>query len=425
MRNHAACLALFASFALAQPDQPGVPPPPGAFPEKPLGTLIPEQPDALSWDAKRDDMLLKAAAYLRSTQAESGGWNIRPGAPVFPAITGLALQGLLDRPQTPENDDAIKRAIAFILSMQQPDGGIYDKVLPTYNTAICLSALTRIPQPSAQVKAAIPRARDFIKGLQYGEGAVIQEGIASSPQKVTKDHAFYGGWGYGNHGRPDLSNTAFMLEALHDSGVAETDPAFQRALVFLQRCQMIEKAPDGTIINAMDYAKGSRQGGFIYSTSVNKDTVGAGQSQTAAMIEETLDDGTNISRLASYGSMTYSGFKSYLYAGLSPQDPRVLAARDWIARNYTLHENPGMGTDGLYYYFLVFARALDTFDETSIATIAPDGSTAPRQWRADLVHRLAELQTPDGSFRSVDDRWMENDPVLITAYAAIALQCTK
>jgi hypothetical protein len=31
------------------------------------------------------------------------------------------------------------------------------------------------------------------------------------------------------------------------------------------------------------------------------------------------------------------------------------------------------------------------------------------------------LQEPDGSFKSVDDRWMENDPVLITAYSLIAL----
>jgi hypothetical protein len=31
------------------------------------------------------------------------------------------------------------------------------------------------------------------------------------------------------------------------------------------------------------------------------------------------------------------------------------------------------------------------------------------------------MQQPDGSFKSVNDRWMENDPVLITAYGLIAV----
>jgi len=120
--------------------------------------------------------------------------------------------------------------------------------------------------------------------------------------------------------------------------------------------------------------------------------------------------------------MTYAGFKSYLYAGLKKDDPRVIAARDWIAANYTLEENPGVGTDGLYYYFLVFTKAMSAFGEPTITAVDAEGTTTKRRWKTDLVHRLASLQNEDGSFRSVDDRWMENDPVLITAYALIALR---
>jgi hypothetical protein len=126
------------------------------------------------------------------------------------------------------------------------------------------------------------------------------------------------------------------------------------------------------------------------------------------------------SRLRAYGSMTYAGFKSYLYAGLTKDDPRVTAAKRWIAANYTLSENPGVGTDGQYYYYVMFAKAMAASGDASVLT--PGGA---RDWRVDLINQLATLQNEDGSFRSVDDRWMESDPVLITAYSLNALQAAR
>jgi squalene-hopene/tetraprenyl-beta-curcumene cyclase len=141
------------------------------------------------------------------------------------------------------------------------------------------------------------------------------------------------------------------------------------------------------------------------------------------MIETTLPDGTKASRLRAYGSMTYAGFKSYIFANLDRDDPRVTTAYDWIRRNYTLQENPGTGTDGMYYYFVTFARALDAWGLPTIETLAEGGAPVEtRDWASDLIARLAELQNPDGSFQVIDDRWMEDNPVLITAYALLALQ---
>jgi squalene-hopene/tetraprenyl-beta-curcumene cyclase len=100
----------------------------------------------------------------------------------------------------------------------------------------------------------------------------------------------------------------------------------------------------------------------------------------------------------------------------------VVGAFDWIRRNYTVSENPGVGTDGQYYYYVTFARALDAWGEPMIETIRPDGSKETRDWAMDLIEALAKLQNADGSFKSVDDRWMENNPVLITAYALLALE---
>jgi squalene-hopene/tetraprenyl-beta-curcumene cyclase len=372
-------------------------------------------------------MTAKAIAYLRSQQDQkTGGWSVNPNGPSFPAISGLVLSGMLAEPGMTDADPAVAAGVKYILSNVQPDGGIYDQLLPSYNTSICLTALAKVKNPP-QVKAVVKNAQDFLRSLQYGESAVVRPGLGESAEPVGKDHAFYGGTGYGRHGRPDLSNTAWVLEGLHASGVPADDPAFQRALVFLQRVQMVEER-GGVKINEMPYAKGSKQGGFIYATSVNKDEVGVGQSlSTLGPVEETLDDGTKVSRLRAYGSMTYSGFKSYLYAGLKKDDPRVQAAMEWISRNYSLTENPGAGQDGLYYYYVVFARAMQANGQPRVRVVNADGSSQERRWAEDLVAQLATLQEADGSFRPMKDgaRWMEDNKVLITAYALIALEAAQ
>jgi squalene-hopene/tetraprenyl-beta-curcumene cyclase len=368
---------------------------------------------------KAEAMIARTVSYLKAHQDASGGWSVNPDGPQYPAITGLVVQGLVMAPGIGAEDDAVGRGVNFMLSFCQPDGGIYDKVLANYNTSICLSALAKVGRPLPEV---IPQAQRFLRSLQYSEDAGTEGVAAAEAMRVDRDHAFYGGVGYGKHGRPDNSNLSLMLEALHDSGVKGEDEAFERAVVFLSRTQMYDA------VNDRPYADGSKQGGFIYATAENAQTVGQGQSQ-AGTIEETMDDGTSVSRLRAYGSMTYAGFKSYLYADLAPDDPRVTAATGWIGRNYTLEENPGAGTDGLYYYFVTFARAMDAAgqrDGTSVrvdtlAVEKPDGTTEERDWANDLIDRLAALQNEDGSFKSVDDRWMENNPVLISAYALIAL----
>lgn len=364
-------------------------------------------------------MAQKAIDYLRAQQdPATGAWARNPGGPNLPAVDALVLSGLLMDPAIDATDPVVARGIDYVLGYRQPDGGIYDRILASYNTSIAVSMLARARTPEAL--AAIGPATDFLRSLQWSEVAMTDGAAAAETRRVDREHPFYGGVGYGSHGRPDNSNLNFMVQALHDADAGPEDPAIQRALVFLERTQMHHA------INDMPYAAGSTQGGFIYSTGPEADQAGEGESK-AGMIEELAPDGTNVSRLRAYGSMTYAGFKSYAYAQLPRDDPRVRAAREWIERNYTLEENPGLGDEGLYYYFLVFARALDAWGAETItarvdgAAGAP-GSAEERDWANDLIDRLAELQNPDGSFRSVDDRWMEDNPVLITAYALIALQ---
>lgn len=464
--------------------------------------------NALAIDAARKEqgekMAQKAIEFLRTRQdPATGGWSVpqgpeAKGKPQLPAISSLVLNGMLMQPGiSAATDNTVSKGVKYVLSFRQPDGGIYDGILPSYNTAISLSMLARVDTPEA--KAAIAPAQQFLRDTQWGApinpGATVPGG-KEAPKPVTKDDPGFGGWGYGNRGRPDMSNTAFALQGLHDSGVASDDPAFQRALIFLQRLQM-----DGKV-NDQAYAKGSKQGGFVYAPGETAQTMGQGNSW-AGMIEESLDDGTRVSRLRCYGSVTYSGFKSYIYAGLTKDDPRVQNAKKWLMNHYNPVENPGMGTNGYYYYVLVMSRSLDALGsaelkvegleplrvgvlvsklprgvtEAQIRALVKDAGTvravvmytdtgggrsavvsmskdeeaekaetilksaklsdtplivsrlapgvdAPsvRDWQNDLIDALSALQNEDGSFKAIDERWMENNPDLATAYALLAIQ---
>ncbi|MFN9973757.1 MAG: hypothetical protein ACK58T_28080, partial [Phycisphaerae bacterium] len=111
------------------------------------------------------------------------------------------------------------------------------------------------------------------------------------------------------------------------------------------------------------------------------------------------------------------GLKSLIFAGLSKDDERVQAATGWIRKNYTLEENPGLGQQGLFYYYHSFAKALTALEEDQIV----DASGVTHDWKAELIARLSSIQQPNGSWVNSADRWYEGDPNLVTAYCLLAL----
>ena len=161
----------------------------------------------------------------------------------------------------------------------------------------------------------------------------------------------------------DLSNTAFLLDALKDCGAPPDDPAIQRALIFVSRCQNLESAH-----NTTGFAAKNPDGGFYYTCAVGG----------ASMAGTTPNGG-----LRSYGSMTYSGLTSLIYAGLQPDDPRVKAAVAWIRQNYDVRSNPGLGDAGLYYYYHVYAKALAASADLS-KTPPASSTTGARTGRGTL-----------------------------------------
>ena len=353
-----------------------------------------------SADAKVQAAIDKGLAFLKSQQKPDGGWQ-RENDP--PAITAIALKAFAQDPKTGANADFVKKGYDKLLTYQLDNGGIYQDLLANYNTSIALSSLAAAKNPAFQEK--MDRAVAYLKGIQWTD----KTGAGPKGEKIADDkNNWWGGWGYSHSARPDLSNAQMAIEALENAGLKKDDPAFQNALKFVTRNQ------NNSETNDQKFA--GNDGGFVYTPANDGDSQ-AGVIQTP--------DGRRVVR--SYGSMTYAGLKSMIYAGLTHDDPRVKAAWDWISKNFTVDANPGMQVNdpklgdmtryGLYYYYHTMARALNVYDQPTIT----DAKGHKHDWRAELADKLTGLQKPDGSWAG-EKKWFEDNGVLTTAYAVLALQ---
>lgn len=337
----------------------------------------------------------KGVEFLKKQQQPDGGWQTSPRDP--PGITGLVVRALVQHSETGLKSDVVQKGYKNLLSNQKPDGGIYADMLANYNTAIAISSLAAAQNP--EFKDEIDKAVAFLKGVQV-KGADSDPSVGGASYGAMKPG--------GKPPRADLSNTQMFIEALKDAGLNENDPAFKDAIKFVSRTQNRSESND------QKWA--GEDGGFIY-------TPADGGSSNAG--EYTGPDGRKL--LRSYGLMTYAGLKSMIYAGLTKEDPRVKAAWDWITKNWTLDENPGMkfagpekATAGMYYYYHTLATALAAHDEPVITD--PKGNK--HDWRVEFVAKVKSLQKPDGSWVG-DKQWMENNPILATTFAVLALQAVE
>ncbi|MGQ0633156.1 MAG: prenyltransferase/squalene oxidase repeat-containing protein [Planctomycetaceae bacterium] len=325
----------------------------------------------------------RAVQFLQATQADDGSWTRNDS----PGLAGLVTAALLESGVKPDDPPA-RQALEYLSKSVQPDGGIYftGSSHRNYETSICLLAF-HAANKDGKYDKLIANARTFLKKLQWDD----DEGAA-------RDDPKFGGAGYGKSQRPDLSNTTFLLDALKAAGVGPEDQAMKNALVFVSRCQNLESEH-----NTTPFASRVNDGGFYYTPAAG------GNSQAGA---------TDNGGLRSYGSMTYAGLKSMIYAGLGPDDPRVRAAYEWIRKHYTLAENPGMGQAGLYYYYHTFAKALDAMKLARFV----DARGTEHDWRQELARLLLSQQKENGSWVNTDGKWMEGDPNLTTAYVLLTLR---
>ena len=327
---------------------------------------------------------LRGANFLKTAQAADGSWT----SPESPGISGLVAYSLLQS-GVPASDPVIVKALNHLKTFIQPNGGIYSPKTHhgNYETAISLLTFHSANQ-SGEFNDVIEKAEKYLRKLQWDD-----------TEQTERSDVKFGGAGYGRtNDRPDLSNTTFFLDALKATGAGPDDPAVQNALVFLSRCQNLESEH-----NTTPFSSKVNDGGFYY-------TPAAGGNSQAGNDEN--------GGLRSYGSMTYAGLKSMVFAGLTPDDKRVKAAKEWIARHYSVRENPGLGQQGLYYYFQVFAKSLSTLDLDQLV----DAKGVSHDWRKELAEQLFQLQSENGAWLNKNDRWYEGDPNLSTAYVLIAMK---
>jgi squalene-hopene/tetraprenyl-beta-curcumene cyclase len=349
-------------------------------------------PEAKSWDA----VVGKAVSFLKSSQEPNGGWSTSKS----PGITGVALTGLLKSDKVTVKDPVAEKALKYIEGLVNVKAkhiaGQDPKVqLQNYVTSINVMALVEANKAD-KYSAIIGDAVEFLKKLQWDEG-----------EGRNPDNDFYGGAGYDSKSRPDMSNTQYFLDALKAAGVPPDDPAFKKAMVFVSRCQNLKSEH-----NDQPWAKKIDDGSFIYTAATGGVT---------KVVDEPLPDGS----LPGYGSMTYAGIKSLIYAGVSKDDPRIKRAYEWIQKNYTVEENPGMPEQrsqwGLYYYYHTMAKSLDALGIDHVV----DAKGVKHDWRKDITQALAKRQEDNGSFRNSAMNWMEADPNLVTGYALMALSYCK
>jgi squalene-hopene/tetraprenyl-beta-curcumene cyclase len=319
----------------------------------------------------------RGAEFLKQQQQPDGRWEKHPG------ITALVAAAILRQPGAPHEKqlETVKRALDSLVSLQKPDGGIYERDLPDYITSVSIMAL--VAGGRAADKPVIEKARQFLVGQQLDEG-----------EGVKPDDKFYGGMGYGgtttrDGGRGDMVSLEYGLRAMKEAGLPSDNPAWQKAIKFLQRAQ------NNSETNDQSWA--GTDGGFVYYPGFSFSPLG---------------------ELHSYGSVSYAGLLSYTYANLKRDDPRVQAVLKWIRDNYTVDENPGLGQKTVYYYYMVFAKALQAVGEATIG----DAKGQRHNWREELARKLIALQHPEGYWvNSVPDE-MQNNKVVVTAFTMSAIE---
>jgi squalene-hopene/tetraprenyl-beta-curcumene cyclase len=328
--------------------------------------------------------------FLKSSQNSNGWWS----TPDHPSVTALALSAMMGEPNARwKNSAEAKKGYTYILSCAQPDGSIYVTNLQNYNTSISMMGLLAAQEP--KYDAVLRRARAYVVGSQVDMG-----------EKGRLDTPYDGGVGYGSkYPHSDMNNTLTALEALHYSKhLVQDQPGAKElnwaaAARFLEQCQQLPS-------NQQDWVsqEAKDRGGFVYYPG---NSMAGGVTNASGKVA-----------LRSYGSISYAGLLSYIYADVKQSDPRVQAVMDWLRANYSLEENPGMGPQGYYYYLHLLTKALNAARVESFEV--KDGRQV--DWRREVAMRLINLQKSDGSWQNDNGRWWEKDSNLVTAYAVLSLE---
>ncbi len=364
-----------------------------------------------------------AADWLVSLQDQHGAWKMGPPDRQMPSpsYTGIILTALANAPEELRSryKEPMARAKAFLLSKANQDGsfgeGPAGSFLKTYTTAIAMMALSSVEQDD--------KTRDALRGAQaYLKQHQLREGLGA------------GGLGYGDEepkvdprtGKPlikkadipNLSVTGFAAEGMimaERAGLPRDKEFWELIIKYVRRCQNSTEVNVEPEFRAELKKFGLSVGddGSLYYAAVGDPKIH--KAGTRKIMDREVIQG--------YGSMTYDGIKTYIYAGLPKDSPEVKAAVDWVRKNYSVEAHPGFPYDstarhhlrGLFYYYLIMARALDAYGENPFETF--DGKK--HDWPRELAGRFLTTVRESRMWKNDNPAWYEGDPVLVTGYVLV------
>lgn len=284
------------------------------------------------------------------------------------SLTAFVLDALTRSGPVP--DAVVEGGLAFLTGRRHASGalGLSGPApdYPTYTTALYLSVLARV-QPEGWQSTAAPSLA-WLAGQQLPADAAgaggFPMGQASPPAPGARPHV-------------DLSMTRRALEALSAHGAGDLAAGAQ----FARSC-----------ITAND--------GFLYSP------IEAGVNKGDA------EGGTQLG----YGSATTDGLLALLACGVAPSDDAITRGLAFLHRVHTWDENPGIGDGPLASY----ATAMRGYWRGGAARVyaALEG---PAGWRTSLADTYAAEQNEDGSWVSPFPLQKEDEPLISTGFAVLAL----
>lgn len=334
----------------------------------------------------------KGLAWLLAAQDKDGGWHsetygaLRGGA----AVTSFVLYAVSRLPEDHRSScvAACKRGFAFLrpgLKKQGkiacPDGSLD---FPVYASAHALSAARRLPLGASE---------DEQKQLT----TYLVESQLAEARRFKPGDRHFGGW--------DLMGNSQVVGLTSDTNVSLAVYALE-SLAGLKDAAVLK-----TQARAREWLAGCQNfpgdGGFRFSpdpTSLNNKAEWSDKEQKQPR---------------SYGSATCDGLRALAHAGVQPADKRFAAAVKWLVERPGLDEVPGFEDSppendwkaGLaYYYYASLAGALAWFAEREA-----------KSRRAALTQKIVKAQREDGSWQNDSSRMREDDPLIATCLALIAL----
>lgn len=398
-------------------------------------------------------VFVMAKASMRYHPARTRGEDFRKTAKSYSLAMGATFVCALltavaigaDRPTDPADKIGIARAyqrgLSWVLDQQAADGGWHSETYGIMrggagNTAQVVWALSRRPGPwSEREVEAYQRGLTFLTSRLDGLGLVRgSESVADFPVAATaltltaianrSSHAEvlarqrmidgliraqrrsgqvggmedrdWGGWGmFADAGISNVSTTAQALVALNASR-SLTAEVRENALAYLARMQHGETVDDDS-------------GGFFFTPQADHPLNKAG------WVEE--PDGTIRARATV--SSTCDGLAALLACGVTANDRRVIAARNWLIRAAIADQ--GTGADGSVIR-PEFRLGLEFYEGAAWSRIwkAIDDPRIAEHWRR-IVASLIRQQSPDGSWQNAHPGMREDDPLIATAFALSVL----